>query len=72
MMNSLRLVRTAHDGVSDVDVRMMERAIELARRAALDGEVPIAAVIYRGEEILGAAAPNRRMATRGLFDGGDA
>ena len=61
-MNSLRLVRTAHDGVSDVDVRMMERAIELARRAALDGEVPIAAVIYRGEEILGEAANNREAA----------
>ena len=58
-MNSLRLVRTAHLGVSEIDVRMMERAIELARRAALDGEVPIAAVIYRGGEILGEAANNR-------------
>jgi tRNA(adenine34) deaminase len=58
-MNSLRLVRTAHQGVSEIDVRMMERAIELARRAALDGEVPIAAVIYRGGEILGEAANNR-------------
>jgi tRNA(adenine34) deaminase len=45
--------------VSDVDVRMMKRAIELARRAALSGEVPIAAVVYRGEEILGEAANNR-------------
>jgi len=62
MMNSLRLVRTAHDGVSDVDVRMMERAIELARRAALDGEVPIAAVIYRGELIFGEAANHREAA----------
>ena len=58
-MNSLRLVRTAHQGVSEIDVRMMERAIELARRAALDGEVPIAAVIYRGGEVLGEAANNR-------------
>lgn len=47
------------DGVSDVDVRMMRRAIELARNAALGGEVPIAAVVYRGEEILGEAANNR-------------
>ena len=40
-------------------MRMMKRAIELARRAALSGEVPIAAVVYRGEEILGEAANNR-------------
>jgi tRNA(adenine34) deaminase len=59
MMNALRLVRHAHDGVTETDVRMMERAIELARQAALAGEVPIAAVIYRGDEILGEAANNR-------------
>jgi tRNA(adenine34) deaminase len=59
MMNSLRLVRRAHEGVTEIDVRMMERAIELARQAALAGEVPIAAVVYRGEEILGEAANNR-------------
>jgi tRNA(adenine34) deaminase len=61
-MNSLRLVRSAHSGVSDVDVRMMERAIRLARQAALDGEVPIAAIVYRGEEILAEAANNRERA----------
>jgi len=58
-MSTLRLARATHPGVSDVDVRMMKRAIELARRAALSGEVPIAAVVYRGEEILGEAANNR-------------
>jgi tRNA(adenine34) deaminase len=58
-MNALRLVRTTHAGVADVDVRMMERAIHLARQAALNGEVPIAAVVYRGEEILAEAANNR-------------
>jgi tRNA(adenine34) deaminase len=58
-MNPLRLVGTTHPGVGDIDVRMMERAIELARRAALEGEVPIAAVVYRGDEILGEAANNR-------------
>ncbi len=55
----LRLVRTAHPGVADVDVRMMERAIRLARQAALAGEVPIAAVVYRGNEVLGEAANTR-------------
>lgn len=58
-MNALRLVRTTHAGVADVDLRMMQRAIHLARQAALNGEVPIAAVVYRGEEILAEAANNR-------------
>ena len=59
MMNSLRLVRSAHAGVGDVDVRMMQRAILLARSAALAGEVPIAAVIYRGDEVVAEAANTR-------------
>jgi tRNA(adenine34) deaminase len=62
MMNSLRLVRTTHAGVGDVDLRMMERAIQLARRAAEAGEVPIAAVIYRGDEVIAEAANNREAA----------
>ena len=41
---------------------MMERAISLARQAALNGEVPIAAIVYRGEEILAEAANNRERA----------
>ena len=45
--------------VTAADVRMMERAIELARAAGNAGEVPIAAVVYRGNEILGEAANNR-------------
>ncbi len=61
-MNSLRLVRSTQGAVSDVDVRMMERAIQLARTAALNGEVPIAAIVYRGEEILAEAANNRERA----------
>ena len=44
---------------TDTDLAMMARAIELASRAAEEGEVPIAAVIYRGEE-LGAEGWNRR------------
>jgi tRNA(adenine34) deaminase len=38
---------------------MMERALLLARRAGAAGEVPVAAIIYRGEEIL-SEAHNRR------------
>ncbi len=35
------------------DLAMMRRAIELAQRAAAEGEVPVGAVVYRGAEILG-------------------
>lgn len=41
------------------DERMMRRALELARLAALEGEVPVGAVIARGEEIV-AEGRNRR------------
>lgn len=44
---------------TDTDLAMMRRAIELARAAAALDEVPVAAVIYRGEEVL-AEAHNRR------------
>jgi len=44
---------------TDTDLAMMARAIELASRAAEEGEVPIAAVIYRGEELV-AEGWNRR------------
>lgn len=46
-------------GGSSLDVRMMRRAIELAEAAAVQGEVPVGAVVYRGEEILGEAANDR-------------
>ncbi len=58
-MSRLRIACNDHPGVDDVDVRMMERAIELARIAAANGEIPVGAVVYRGEEILGEAANNR-------------
>ncbi len=41
------------------DIAMMERAIALAATAARTGEVPIAAVVYRGDEVLAEAANNR-------------
>ena len=37
----------------------MRRALELAARAADAGEVPIAAVVYRGSEVLAEAANDR-------------
>ena len=38
--------------VTALDLRMMERALDLARQAASMGEVPVGAVIYRGTEII--------------------
>ncbi len=46
-----------------VDVAMMSRALELAEQAAAIGEVPVGAVIYRGETIL-AEAHNLRESDR--------
>ena len=43
----------------DIDRRWMERALALADQAAAMGEVPIGAVVVRGEEVL-AEAHNRR------------
>jgi hypothetical protein len=37
---------------------MMDRAIALAREAAERGEVPIGAVVYRGDQIIAEAANN--------------
>ncbi len=38
---------------TDIDLLMMKRAIVLAKEAALQGEVPVGAVVYRGSEIVG-------------------
>jgi tRNA(adenine34) deaminase len=35
------------------DVQFMQRALELARRAEQEGEVPVGAVLVHGEEIIG-------------------
>jgi tRNA(adenine34) deaminase len=45
--------------VTPLDVTMMERTLALAAAAAEADEVPVAAVIYRGEEVLAEAANNR-------------
>jgi len=38
---------------TDLDCAMMARAMELARQAAAIGEVPVGAVVYRGDQVLG-------------------
>ena len=47
------------EGVDHVDIMMMERALALATEAAGRGEVPVGAVVYRGEEVLAEASNNR-------------
>jgi len=44
---------------TDTDVTMMRRALQLAKQAWTAGEVPIAAILYRGDELI-AAAHNTR------------
>jgi len=43
------------------DERMMRRALELAERAAGHGDVPIGAVVARGDEVLGQAGNEREL-----------
>ena len=38
---------------SSRDVEFMRRALELAQRAALDGEVPVGALLILGDEVIG-------------------
>ncbi len=52
--SATREMRTPRN-VSDVDVAMMRRALALADEAAAMGEVPVGAVVYRGEEIIAEA-----------------
>lgn len=53
-------LRGQHDAdVSEIDLAMMRRAIALADQAAALGEVPVGAVVYRGETILAEAFNNR-------------
>ncbi len=45
----------------DIDEGMMRRALQLAKRAAEHGDVPIGAVVARGEEVLGQAGNEREL-----------
>lgn len=55
----LRLVATRNPGLTSLDLSMMDRAIELAEQAAAIGEVPVGAVVYRGNEIIAEASNTR-------------
>ena len=59
---TLHTLRNKQNRLEAFDLEMMERAIQLASRAATAGEVPVGAVVYRGREILGEAANNREQA----------
>ena len=62
-MAHLRLQRDPESNLTSIDLAMMQRAIALADEAAALGEVPVGAVVYRGDEIIAEAANNRE-ATR--------
>jgi tRNA(adenine34) deaminase len=51
-MTSLHLASGPAREVTGIDVAMMERAIELAGQAAALDEVPVGAVVYRGNRII--------------------
>lgn len=54
------LTRSLPEGVSgDTDLAMMRRALRAASEAAGRGEVPVGAVVARGEEVLAVAANER-------------
>ena len=46
---------------SAIDERLMRRALRLAERAAGHGDVPIGAVVARGDEVLGEAGNEREL-----------
>jgi tRNA(adenine34) deaminase len=47
--------------VTEIDEQLMRLALERAERAAAHGDVPIGAVVARGEEVLGAAGNEREL-----------
>lgn len=55
--------RRLRAGARAVDVRMMQRALQLARDAAIAGEVPVGAVVYDDTGAVLGEAANRREAS---------
>jgi tRNA(adenine34) deaminase len=51
----------ADERFTEIDRRLMRRALELATDAAGHGDVPIGAVIARGDEMVGAAGNEREL-----------
>lgn len=58
-MTDLHLNRSGNGDVTDTDLVMMQRALELAEQAAAVGEVPVGAVVYRDNRVIAEAANNR-------------
>lgn len=58
-MQSLRLSQNERNTVTAIDMAMMRRALELADQAAAMDEVPVGAVVYRGEEVIAEAFNTR-------------
>ena len=51
----------ADERFTEIDGRFMRRALELATEAAGHGDVPIGAVVARGDEMLGSAGNEREL-----------
>jgi len=62
-MCELRLARSTHPEVTEIDLLMMQRAIALARKAAALDEVPVGAVVYRRNQVI-AEAFNQRESSK--------
>jgi tRNA(adenine34) deaminase len=60
-MSMRRLADTAGMAASDTDEQLMRRALRLAEQAARHGDVPIGAVVARGDEVLGEAGNEREL-----------
>ena len=56
-----RLTDTHRVSERTTDELMMRRALELAQRAGANGDVPIGAVVARGDEVLGQAGNEREL-----------
>ena len=52
---------TAGVAASDTDEQLMRRALSLAEQAAQHGDVPIGAVVARGDDVLGEAGNEREL-----------
>lgn len=50
-----------------MEQKFMQKALELARESALDGEVPVGAVIVKGDEIVGTGRNRREYGKNALY-----
>lgn len=50
-----------------MNIAFMERAIALAQQSALEGEVPVGAVVVKGDEIVGEGRNRRELGKNALY-----